>query len=38
VGEQRVFRFLAVFAGSFTMAAAAEFVWKHDDDPLECAR
>ncbi len=31
--EQRVFRSLAVFAGSFTLAAAEEVVWKDDDDP-----
>ena len=31
--EQRVFRSLAVFAGSFTLAAAEEIVWKDDDDP-----
>ena len=32
-GEQRVFRSLAVFAGSFTLAAAEEVVWRDDDDP-----
>ena len=31
-GEQRIFRALAVFAGSFTLAAAEEVVWKDDDD------
>ncbi|MDB4538607.1 protein kinase [bacterium] len=32
-GERRVFRSLAVFAGSFTLAAAEEVIWKDDDDP-----
>ena len=31
--EQRVFRSLAVFAGSFTLAAAEEVIWKDDEDP-----